>query len=194
MARHYFLIKSEPDKYAWSDLCRDGKTHWDGVRNFEARNNLRAMQPGDLLLYYHSNEGKEIVGVAEVACAAYPDPTAPGEDWSVVDVKPLCPVSHPVSLDAIRKEPRLANMDLLRKSRLSVVPVSAAEFEVILKLGGTELPSSGAKRGAAKGTRSPSAKPTKSTAKGGRSQARTARAPSPGRGSPARGARIPAST
>ena len=138
MTRHY-LVKSEPYKYSFAQLLRDGQTAWDGVRNFEARNNLRAMAPGDLLLFYHSNEGKEVVGVARVARAAYPDPTAPGEDWSVVDVAPVCPLVRPVTLAEIKAEPRLADIALLRRSRLSVVPVTPAEFAVILELGETRL-------------------------------------------------------
>jgi predicted RNA-binding protein with PUA-like domain len=139
MAR-YFLVKSEPSKFSFADLIRSRRTAWDGVRNFEARNNLRAMALGDLLLFYHSNEGKEVVGVAEVAAAAYPDPTAPGEDWSVVDVTPVCPLARSVGLDAIRGEPRLANIALLRRNRLSVVPLTDDEFAVILELGATALP------------------------------------------------------
>jgi predicted RNA-binding protein with PUA-like domain len=135
----HFLVKSEPYKFSWADLVRDGRAVWDGVRNFEARNNLRAMRPGDLLLFYHSNEGKEVVGVAEVVKAAYPDPTAPGEDWSVVDVAPRCALQKPVTLAAIKATPALAEMGLLRRSRLSVVPVTAAEFTRILKMGKTTL-------------------------------------------------------
>ncbi|MFO0573589.1 MAG: EVE domain-containing protein [Polyangia bacterium] len=134
-----FLVKSEPYKFSFADLVRDGRAVWDGVRNFEARNNLRAMRPGDLLLFYHSNEGKEIVGIAEVTKAAYPDPTAPGEDWSVVDVAPRCALREPVTLATIKATPALAEMQLLRRSRLSVVPVTAAEFTRILKLGKTPL-------------------------------------------------------
>jgi predicted RNA-binding protein with PUA-like domain len=136
MAGQHFLVKSEPYKYSFSDLCRDGQTTWDGVRNFEARNNLRAMRVGDLLLFYHSNEGKEVVGVAEVAREAYPDKTAPGEDWSVVDVKPVYALPKPVPLDAIRSEPRLSEIALLRRNRLSVVPIREEEFELILQMGG----------------------------------------------------------
>ena len=140
MKPSFFLVKSEPYKYAFSTLLAQGKTMWDGVRNFEARNNLRSMKAGDLLLFYHSNEGKEVVGVATVAKTAYPDPTAPGEDWSVVDVAPVCALRSSVTLDMIRREPRLANIALLRRSRLSVVPVTAEEFAVVLELGKTTLP------------------------------------------------------
>ncbi len=140
MKPSYFLVKSEPFKYAFATLCEQGRTMWDGVRNFEARNNLRSMRVGDLLLFYHSNEGKAVVGVAKVVREAYPDPTAPGEDWSVVDVAPVCPLRSPVTLTMIRDEPRLADIQLLRRSRLSVVPVTAEEFAVVMELGKTKLP------------------------------------------------------
>jgi predicted RNA-binding protein with PUA-like domain len=133
-------VKSEPYKFSFAQLQRDGRTVWDGVRNFEARNNLRAMRVGDLVLFYHSNEGKSVVGVARVSREAYPDPTAePGEDWSVVEIEPVAPVSAPVSLEAIKSDPDLADIALLKRSRLSVVPVSKAHFEHILGLGRTRL-------------------------------------------------------
>jgi predicted RNA-binding protein with PUA-like domain len=138
MPRH-FLVKSEPYKYAFEALVRDKKTRWDGVRNFEARNNLRAMAAGDLLLYYHSNEGKAVVGVAKVVRTAYPDPTAEEGDWSAVDVAPVKALAEPVPLDVIREDPKLAEMQLLRRSRLSVVPVTPAEFKRVLELGKTKL-------------------------------------------------------
>lgn len=134
----HWLIKSEPFKYSWAQLEKDGSTFWDGVRNFEARNNLRAMRVGDLCLFYHSNEGKEVVGIAKVAKEAYADPTAPGEDWSVVDVKPHKPFKAPVSLEVIKSEPGLVEMQMLKRSRLSVVPVDKAHFDLILKLGKTK--------------------------------------------------------
>lgn len=138
MARQHFLVKSEPYKYSFAELERDGQTMWDGVRNYEARNNLRAMQPKDLVLYYHSNEGKEVVGIAEVKKAAYPDPTADPDDadWSVVDLAPVAALPKPVSLEAIRKERRLQDIALLKRSRLSVVPVTEAEFSCVLSMGG----------------------------------------------------------
>jgi predicted RNA-binding protein with PUA-like domain len=144
MPRHYFLIKSEPYKYSFSDLIRDGRTVWDGVRNFEARNNLRAMKKGDQLLFYHSNEGKEVVGIAAVEKTAYADATAPDEDWSVIELKPIVALSEPVTLDAIRNEPKLQDIQLLRRSRLSVVPVTAKEFAQVLKMGRTALPKASA--------------------------------------------------
>lgn len=141
-----YLVKSEPSVYSFAELCRDGQTRWDGVRNYEARNNLRAMRVGDRLLYYHSNEGKQIVGVARVVKAAYPDPTAPGEDWSVVEIAPVVTLNQPVTLATIKAEPRLFEMALVRKSRISVVPVTAAEFALVLKLGATKLPGPAAAR------------------------------------------------
>ena len=141
MARQHWLVKSEPYKYAFQSLVRDGTTTWDGVRNFEARNSLRAMKKGDLLLFYHSNEGKAVVGVARVHREAYPDPTAEaGEDWSVVDVEPVVAVARPVTLEAIRSDEMLADIALLKRSRLSVVPVSKAHFDHILQLGRTKIP------------------------------------------------------
>jgi len=137
--RQHWLIKSEPFKYAWSQLVSDGRTRWDGVRNYEARNNLRAMALGDLCLFYHSNEGKEIVGVAEVVRVAYPDPTS-DEDWSCVDVAPVAPLAQPVSLDAVRGRKSLAEMQMLTRNRLSVTRVTAAEFRTILGMGATALP------------------------------------------------------
>jgi predicted RNA-binding protein with PUA-like domain len=139
MSRQYWLMKSEPFKYSFAQLVRDGQTMWDGVRNFEARNNLRAMKAGDLTLFYHSNEGKAVVGVARIKREAYADPTAPGEDWSVVDVEPLVPFKLAVSLEAIRGEPDLAEIALLKKSRLSVVPLSKPHFDRILKMGKTKV-------------------------------------------------------
>jgi predicted RNA-binding protein with PUA-like domain len=139
MSRQHWLMKSEPFKYSFAQLVRDGQTMWDGVRNFEARNNLRAMKVGDLALFYHSNEGKAVVGVARIAREAYPDPTAPGEDWSVVDVAPVIALKAAVTLDAIRSEADLADIQLLKRSRLSVVPVSKEHFDKILKMGKTKL-------------------------------------------------------
>jgi predicted RNA-binding protein with PUA-like domain len=135
----YWLIKSEPYKYPFSKLASDGVAVWDGVRNFEARNNLRAMKVGDLALYYHSNEGKAVVGVARVKREAYPDPTAKGEDWSAVDFEPVKALKEPVTLEAVRASAKLATMALVKKGRLSVTPVTAAEFKEVLALGKTKL-------------------------------------------------------
>ena len=137
--RGYWLVKSEPYKYPWSQLVSDGKACWDGVRNAEARNNLRAMAPGDLALFYHSGEGKEVVGIAEVAGSAYPDPSADDPRWLAVDVKPRKALTRPVTLAAIKADARLADVALVRRSRLSVVPLSSAHFERILELGQTKL-------------------------------------------------------
>ena len=134
MAKSHFLIKSEPSKYSFDRLVADGHAVWDGVRNFEARNNLRAMKKGDLCLFYHSTEGKAVVGIARVSREAYPDPTAEGEDWSVVDVEPVRALARPVGLDELRSSKPLANMMMLRRPRLSVVSVTPEEFDVILDL------------------------------------------------------------
>jgi predicted RNA-binding protein with PUA-like domain len=139
MPRQYWLMKSEPSKYSFQQLVRDQSTMWDGIRNFEARNNLRAMKVGDLALFYHSNEGKSVVGVARVTRGAYPDPTAQGEDWSVIDLEPVTPLKAPVSLDAIRSELDLAEIALLKRPRISVVPVSKEQFARILKMGKTKV-------------------------------------------------------
>jgi predicted RNA-binding protein with PUA-like domain len=132
-------MKSEPFKYSFAQLLRDGSTTWDGVRNFEARNNLRAMKAGDLVLFYHSSEGKAVAGVAKITREAYPDPTAEGEDWSVVELAPVIPLKLQVSLEDIRSEPDLAEIQLLKRSRLSVVPVSKEHFDRILKMGKTKI-------------------------------------------------------
>jgi predicted RNA-binding protein with PUA-like domain len=137
----HWLIKSEPAEYSWSQLVSDGRTEWTGIRNFEARNNLRAMALGDLCLYYHTGEEKTVVGVARVSRAAAPDPTAPGEDWASVQVEPLVPVTSPVSLETIRKDGKLKTFPLVTRGRLSVVPATPAQFARILQLGKTTLPS-----------------------------------------------------
>ena len=139
MPRSYWLMKSEPFKYSFAQLLRDGSTTWDGVRNFEARNNLRAMKAGDLVLFYHSSEGKAVAGVAKITREAYPDPTAEGEDWSVVELAPVLPLKLQVSLEDIRSEPDLAEIALLKRSRLSVVPVSKEHFDRVLKMGKTKI-------------------------------------------------------
>lgn len=127
----YWLVKQEPTAYAWSDFEKDGRTVWTGVRNFQARNNLRAMRKGDRVLYYHSVVGKEIVGIASVAREAYPDPTANDGDWSCVDLVPLKALPKPVPLAAIKASTKLKDIALLRQSRLSVLPVTPAEFAAI---------------------------------------------------------------
>jgi len=131
---NYWLIKSEPYKYSWEQLLKDKKTGWDGVRNYAARNNLRAMKKGDLAFFYHSNEGLCIVGIAKVLKEHYPDKTAKEGDWSAVDFAPFKPLKKPVSLAEIKAAPPLKNMQLLRLARLSVSAVSKEEFEFIVKM------------------------------------------------------------
>ncbi|MEZ4297979.1 MAG: EVE domain-containing protein [Polyangiaceae bacterium] len=157
MPRQHWLMKSEPFKYSFAQLQKDGRTAWDGVRNFEARNNLRSMKKGDLALFYHSNEGKEIVGIVRIDREAYPDPTAPGEDWSVVEVVPVTTLKAPVSLEVIKSDPELADIALLKRSRLSVVPVSKAHFDHLLTMAKTRL--------AARFTDAPAAKADKAATK-----------------------------
>jgi len=132
----YWLIKSEPGTYSWADLLRDGKTYWDGVRNFQARNNLRAMKKGDRALFYHSVKEKAVVGVARVVSAPYADPTALEGDWSVVDFEPAFALRKPVTLDEIKRVAQLQDMVLVRQSRLSVQPVRKPEFDAVVKMGG----------------------------------------------------------
>ena len=132
----YWLIKSEPFKYSWAQFEKDGKTFWDGVRNYAARNNLRAMKRGDQLFFYHSNEGLEIVGIAKVVKEAYQDPTTDEDAWVVVDVAPVKRLKNPVSLKTIKADPRLSEMALLRLSRLSVQPVTDEEHAIVLELAG----------------------------------------------------------
>jgi len=138
-AKQYWLIKQEPSTFSWDDFVADGQAQWDGVRNYQARNNLRAMKKGDLALFYHSVTGKEVVGIAKVVKEAYPDPTAKEGDWSCVDFKPVKPMKKPVPLAVIKEEKKLENLPLIRHSRLSVMPVAKAEFETLLKLGGTKV-------------------------------------------------------
>lgn len=132
----YWLVKSEPFKYSWEQFEKDKETFWDGVRNYAARNNLRAMKKGDEVLWYHSNEGLEIVGIAKVSKEAYQDPTTEEEAWVVVDLKPYRQLKHPVSLLQIKSDKRLANMDLVRLGRLSVQTVKEDEWTVVMELAG----------------------------------------------------------
>lgn len=133
---NYWLVKSEPSKYSWEQFAKDGKTFWDGVRNYAARNNLRAMKKGDKVLFYHSNEGLAIVGIAEVAKEAYQDPTTDDANWVVVDLKPLQALPKPVTLADIKAEKTLEDMDLVRLSRLSVGAVKEKEYKKIMKMAG----------------------------------------------------------
>jgi predicted RNA-binding protein with PUA-like domain len=136
---NYWLVKSEPEAYSWAQFMKDRGTAWTGVRNFAARLNLRAMRRGDLVCFYHSVTGKEVVGVAQVTKEAYPDPTAEGEDWSCVDLAPVKALHKPVPLEAIKADPLLAQIPLVRQSRLSVSALNAEQFAQVLKLGKTQL-------------------------------------------------------
>lgn len=135
----YWLIKSEPSVYPFSQLLEDGETDWTGIRSFEARNNLRAMKPGDLALYYHSNEDKAVVGIARVTSKAGEDPTAKGEDWASVKVKAVKALARPVTLAEVKKDKTLAKFPLVTRSRLSVAAVTPADFKRVLSLGNTKL-------------------------------------------------------
>lgn len=132
---NYWLVKSEPEAYAWETFVKDGKTAWTGVRNFAARLNLRAMKKGDVAFFYHSGEGKNVVGTAEVVKEAYPDATAEEGDWSCVDLKALKPLPKPVSLAQIKADAVLKEMTLVRQSRLSVSPMTSAQADRLMKLG-----------------------------------------------------------
>ena len=127
-------MKSEPEAYAWAQLVKDGKTAWTGVRNFQARNNLRAMKKGDAVFFYHSVSDKQIVGLARVANEFYPDATAEEGDWSCVDLEPVKPLKNPVSLETIKTDSVLKEMPLVKQSRLSVTPLTKAQAERLLKL------------------------------------------------------------
>jgi predicted RNA-binding protein with PUA-like domain len=134
---NYWLIKSEPSVYSWEKFEKEGQTFWDGVRNYAARNNLRAMKKGDLVFWYHSNEGMEIVGIAKVAKEAYQDPTTEDPAWLVVDFKPHKKIKNPVSLARIKADKRLADMDLVRLGRLSVQAVKESEWKIVLEMAET---------------------------------------------------------
>ncbi|MCL4244895.1 MAG: EVE domain-containing protein [Candidatus Dadabacteria bacterium] len=129
-----WLVKSEPSAYSWDDLVRDGRTDWTGVRNYKARNNLKSMKKDDLVLYYHSNEGLAIVGIAKVVKEAYQDPTTDDDRWAAIDIEPVKPLKNPVTLANIKKEKSLQNIALLKQGRLSVVPVTKDEYDTILKM------------------------------------------------------------
>jgi predicted RNA-binding protein with PUA-like domain len=134
----YWLLKSEPFKYPWDQLVKDKKTYWDGVRNYAARNNLRAMKKGDLAFFYHSNEGTEIVGIAKIVGEAYQDPTTTEEAWLAVDVAPVRKLKMAVTLAQIKAEPSLSQMALIRLGRLSVQPVTESEWQKVLELAGEQ--------------------------------------------------------
>lgn len=131
----YFLVKSEPFKYSWEKFNEEGRTFWDGVRNYQARNNLRAMKEGDLVLWYHSNEGKNVVGIAKVVKEAYQDPTTSDPNWVVVDLVPVQALAKPVTLEQIKAEESLKEISLVKQGRLSVMSLKATEFDKILEMG-----------------------------------------------------------
>jgi len=133
---NYWLVKSEPEAYAWAQLVKDGRTAWTGVRNFQARNNLRAMKKGDHVFFYHSVSDKQVVGLARVAKEFYPDATAEEGDWSCVDLEPVKPLKAPVTLVTIKTDAVLKDMPLAKQSRLSVTPLTKVQAERILKLAG----------------------------------------------------------
>ena len=135
----YWLVKQEPEKYPWAQFVKDKGTYWDGVRNYQARNNLRTMKKGDLVMYYHSVSEKAVVGVAKVTTEAYPDPTAKEEGWSMVDLKPVKAMVESVTLYQIKTDPKLVDIALIKQSRLSVLPLRVAEFKRILQLGKTKV-------------------------------------------------------
>jgi predicted RNA-binding protein with PUA-like domain len=134
MAKNYWLVKQEPETYSWATLQKEGKTDWTGVRNFQARNNLRAMKKGDSVMFYHSGEEKQIVGLARVEREAYPDPTADEGDWSAVDIAPVKAFKRLVTLAEIKADKILKDMPLVRQSRLSVCPMTEAQFERVVEL------------------------------------------------------------
>lgn len=131
---NYWLIKSEPFKYSWEQFLKDQMTFWDGVRNYQARNNLKAMELGDLCLFYHSNENKEVVGVAEVIKTHYQDPTTSDAAWVVVDIKPCYTLKKPVALSVLKTDSRLKYIGLIKQPRLSVISITKDEFETVISL------------------------------------------------------------
>jgi len=134
----YWLVKSEPFKYSWDKFNQDGRTFWDGVRNYQARNNLREMKEGDLVLFYHSNEGKAVVGIAKVVKEAYQDPTTDDKNWVVVDLSPVETLKVPVTLEVIKADEQLQDVGLVRQGRLSVMGMKQEEFDRIVALGSGE--------------------------------------------------------
>ena len=141
--KKFWLVKQEPSAYSWADLVKESETQWTGVRNYTARNNLRAMHKGDAVFFYHSVVGKEVMGIARVLRKAYPDPTATEGDWSAVDLAPEKALPRPVALDEIKRNPKLRETALLRLSRLSVQPVTSGQFDEIVRMaqGGSRAPS-----------------------------------------------------
>ncbi len=135
----FWLVKQEPSKYSWEEFVKDKKTYWDGVRNYQARNNLQAMKKGDRVLFYHSVVGKEIMGIAQVTRESYPDPTADDPAWVVVDIKPVKPLKIPVTLEQIKSHAKLKEISLIKQSRLSVMPLTSSEFKIIIEMGKTKM-------------------------------------------------------
>jgi len=135
MKTQHWLVKQEPESYSWDDFVRDGRTQWEGVRNYQARNNLKSMQVGDRVLFYASGEPKSVIGLAEVTQAAFPDTTADEPGWVAVELKAGKPLAHPVSLAQIKATPALSGFLLVRHSRLSVIPMTREEFDLIVKMG-----------------------------------------------------------
>jgi len=135
----HWLVKQEPSKYSWEQFVKDKSTYWDGVRNYQARNNLKEMKNGDFVLFYHSVVGKEIKGVARVTKEFYQDPTTDDERWVVVDLEPVRAFDHSVTLDEIKNKPELESIALIKQSRLSVMPLTAKEFKILLKMGKIKL-------------------------------------------------------
>ena len=131
----HWMVKQEPETYSWDDFVKDGKTDWSGVRNYQARNNLREMKAGERVLFYHSGKDKAVVGIAEVVKSAYQDPTADDEQWVAVDLKPIRALKNPVPLAAIRYDKRLADLPLIRQSQLSVMPLTKDEFDTLVATG-----------------------------------------------------------
>ena len=138
-AMQYWIVKQEPEAYSWATFVKDGRTAWTGVRNFQARNNLRAMKKGDLVLFYHSVSEKQVVGLANVERESYPDPTATEGEWSCVDLVPVKPLAKPVTLEAIKADKMLKDMLLVRQSRLSVSPLTEAQFQRLMSLAATRV-------------------------------------------------------
>ena len=135
----YWLVKQEPESYSWATFVKEGRTAWTGVRNFQARNNLRAMKQGDLVFFYHSVSDKQVMGYGRVGREAYPDPTAAEGDWCCVDLVPVRALKQPVSLEAIKADPVLKSMPLVKQSRLSVTPLTREQFDQVLQLSGERV-------------------------------------------------------
>jgi len=136
---NYWLVKQEPSKYSWQQFVQDKETYWDGVRNYQARNNLKSMKKGDKILFYHSVIGKEVMGIAKVTKEAYPDPTINDDRWVVVDLKPIVTLNKSVTLEDIKSHPDLQSIALVKQSRLSVSPLTEKEFKIILDMGNTKI-------------------------------------------------------